>query len=61
MFSEKIYTWLLDEKPINYKVSDMNICISIEEYILIDKLNAKPCVEIPYCLHLTWNNILTCM
>ena len=23
-FSEIIYTWLIDEKPINYKISDMN-------------------------------------
>ena len=22
-FSGRIYTWLLDEKPINYKISDM--------------------------------------
>ena len=22
-FSERIYTWLLDEKPINYNISDM--------------------------------------
>ena len=48
-FSEKIYTWLLDEKPIHYKISDTLTCIFIDELILIDKLNAKTHVEILHC------------
>ena len=47
-FSERIYTWLVDVKPINYKISDMQIWIFIDEWILIHKLNAKTYVKILY-------------
>ena len=30
-FSERIYTWLLDQKLISYKISDMYMCIFIDE------------------------------
>ena len=41
MFGERIYTPLLDEKPINYKISDMQISNFIDELISMDKLNVK--------------------
>ena len=47
-FSERIYTWLLDEKPIIYAISDVYITIFIDKWILIDKLNSKSNVEILY-------------
>ena len=40
-FSEKIYAWLLDEKPVNYKISDIYVYIFIDEGILIDKRMSK--------------------
>ena len=30
-FCDRIYTWLLDEKLMNYKISDMQIQIFIDE------------------------------
>ena len=64
MFSERIYAWLPDEKPIHYKISDISIWIFIHELILIDELNAKRYVEILYSYLLydsicLYNNLIT--
>ena len=45
---ESIPTWSLDEKPIDYKISDIYTWIITDEWILMDKLNAKTYVEVLY-------------